>query len=254
MLRLLFIFLFSLSTQKNVPPTVAKPVARPLILKMDSAQVTVRHIDSATIKAKYGKLPDFKYAEDEKASPSWWGRFWHWFWNWLKDLFKPVKIGKHDPSPFLRVLLIVLQYLAIGAGAAALVFLVLKLAGINMLNVFRRKSMGADLPYHESLENIHDINFDDELEKAITQHNYRLAVRLLYLKCLKQLSDADLIKWQIDKTNNAYINELNNPAQREVFKTLTLQFEYIWYGEFAIDATVFKNINTLFTDFKKAVA
>jgi hypothetical protein len=137
---------------------------------------------------------------------------------------------------------------------AALVFLALKLAGIDLLHVFRRKSTGASFPYQESLENIHEINFDDELEKAIAQQNYRLGVRLLYLKCLKQLSDADLIKWQIDKTNNAYINELTNPNQRQVFKTLTLQFEYIWYGEFAIDAPVFKNINTLFMDFKKGIS
>jgi len=128
------------------------------------------------------------------------------------------------------------------------------MAGINLLNVFRRKSLNAEVPYHESLENIHEINFDDELERAINQHNYRLAVRLLYLKCLKQLSDAELIRWQIDKTNNAYITELNNPAQREVFKTLTLQFEYAWYGEFPIDAAVFKNINALFMDFKKSIS
>jgi hypothetical protein len=114
--------------------------------------------------------------------------------------------------------------------------------------------MTANLPYSESLENIHDINFDGEIEKAVTQHNYRLAVRLLYLRCLKQLSDAELIKWQIDKTNSAYINELSNQEQRKVFKTLTLQFEYVWYGEFAIDAPVFKNINTLFQDFNKDIA
>ncbi len=108
-----------------------------------------------------------------------------------------------------------------------------------MLNIFRRKSLSANLPYSESLENIHEIDFDAEIEKAVSQHNYRLAVRMLYLKCLKQLSDATLIKWQPEKTNSAYINELNDVVKRTAFKLLTRQFEYVWYGEFAIDGSTF---------------
>jgi hypothetical protein len=249
MLRWLCFIVLALSVHMStgaVPVKVTKP---PLVLQMDSAQVNVRRLDSAAISA-FSKLPEFQYNDDVQIAPSWWSRFWHWFWG----LFKPIDFGQHSPSPFLKFLMYFFKYLFIAAGLTALVFLVLKLAGIDMLGVFRRKSMSANLPYSESLENIHAISFDEELEKAITQHNYRLAVRLLYLKCLKQLSDADLIKWQIDKTNSAYINELTNPEQRKVFKTLTQQFEYIWYGEFAIDAPVFKNINTLFQDFKKGIA
>lgn len=252
MLRLLFSIIFALFvhiSNGTVPPKLTKAVKHPLTLKMDSTEVNVRHLDSAAIKA-YSKLPEFQYKDDIKTAPSWWTRFWNWFWS----LFKPINFGKYNLSPFLKALIYFLKYLFIIAGLAAVVFLVLKLVGIDMLHIFRRKSMTANLPYSESLENIHDINFDSEIEKAVAQHNYRLAVRLLYLRCLKQLSDAELIKWQIDKTNSAYINELSNQEQRKVFKTLTLQFEYVWYGEFAIDAPVFKNINTLFQDFNKGIA
>jgi hypothetical protein len=252
MLRLLCIIIFALSVHSGKGAVQVKPVKQhlPLTLKTDSSTVKVRYLDSAALKA-YSKLPEFQYREDDlQTTPSWWTRFWAWFWN----LFKPIKIGKHDPGPFMRLLLNIAKYLFIALGIAVVVFVVLKLAGINMLNIFRRKPTSAGLPFTEMFEDIHEIDFDNETEKAVTQHNYRLAVRLLYLKCLKQLSDADLIRWQIDKTNNAYINELNNPEQRQVFKTLTLQFEYIWYGEFAIDAPVFKNINTLFQDFNKSIA
>lgn len=253
MRRLFYFIVFVLSIHISNAAVQAR-AAKPLVLQMDSAEVNVRHLDSTAIN-KYSKLSAFQYNDDdEQTTPSWWTRFWRWFWNWFLNLFKPINFGKHDPSPFLKALMNILKYLTIAIGIAAVVFLALKLAGINMLHVFRRKSMSTNLPYAESLENIHDISFDDELEKAVSQHNYRLAVRLLYLKCLKQLSDADLIKWQIDKTNSAYINELTNPEQRKVFKTLTLQFEYVWYGEFAIDGPVFKNINTLFQDFKKGIA
>lgn len=222
---------------------------RPLALKTDSTTVSVRHLDSAAINA-YRKMPEFKYIDDVQTTPSWWTHFWHWFWG----LFEPINFGKHDVSPILKFLAYFFKYLFLAAGLVAVVFLVFKLAGIDMLHIFRRRPMQTNLPYSESLENIHDINFDDEIEKAIAQHNYRLAVRMLYLRCLKQLSDADLIKWQIDKTNSTYITELSNDEQRRVFKTLTQQFEYVWYGEFAIDAPVFKNINTLFQDFNKSMA
>jgi len=254
MLRLLCIILFALSVHSGQGAVPGKPGTNqhvPLMLKTDSSKVNVRYLDSTAIKT-YSKLPEFQYRDDLQTDPSWWTRFWNWFW----DLFKPIKVGNHTPtpSPILKLLLYFVKYLCIAVGLAAVVFIVLKLAGINMLNIFRRKSTSAGLPFTESLEDIHGIDFDSETEKAITQHNYRLAVRLLYLKCLKQLSDADLIRWQIDKTNNTYINELTNPDQRQVFKTLTLQFEYVWYGEFSIDASLFKNISTLFQDFNKSIA
>ncbi|NOW98156.1 hypothetical protein [Mucilaginibacter sp. SG564] len=250
MLRLLCtIFFVLLVYAGNGAVPAVKPVKQPLVLKTDTAKITLRRLDTATI-AVHSKQPEFQYRDDTDTTPSWWDRFWRWFWS----LFKPIKLGQHGMSPFLRILSYVLQYLLLAAGLAAIVFLVLKLMGIDMLNIFRRKPTSANLPFTESLENIHDINFDDEIEKAVAQHNYRLAVRLLYLKCLKQLSDADLIKWQIDKTNSAYIDELTNAHQRQLFSSLTLQFEYVWYGEFAIDGKTFKNINTVFQDFNKGIA
>ncbi|MBB6113068.1 hypothetical protein SAMN05421821_12930 [Mucilaginibacter lappiensis] len=250
MLRLLCTLIFALFVHvSNGAIPVVKPVKQPLVLKMDTAKVGVRHLDSAAITA-HSKQPEFQYKDDIDTTPSWWDRFWSWFWG----LFKPIKLGKPNMSPFVRALLYILQYLFLAAGLAAVVFLVLKLMGIDMLGIFRRKSMSANLPFTESLENIHDINFDDEIERAISHHNYRLAVRMLYLKCLKQLSDAHLIKWQIDKTNSAYIDELTNAHQRQLFRSLTLQFEYVWYGEFAIDGQTFKNINTVFQDFNKGIA
>ena len=108
-----------------------------------------------------------------------------------------------------------------------------------------------DIPYSESLENIHQITFDEEIEKALGQRNYRLAIRLLYLSTLKQLNDANFIQWQVDKTNSAYVNELTDAERRQSFSVLTRQFEYVWYGDFFIDGPSFQNINALFQDFKQ---
>ena len=79
-------------------------------------------------------------------------------------------------------------------------------------------------------------------------------MRLLYLKCLKHLSDSGLIEWEIDKTNSTYIDEIKNQQQQASFRRLTLQFEYVWYGEFTIDRQVYNAIDSSFRDFNKQVA
>ena len=220
------------------------------VLKLDSSAVNVRHFDKKALDT-YSKKPEFQYQEEASPDVSWWTRFWRWFWNWLSHLFKPVA---KSATPFWIIFWRVVGWILLAAGVAALIFLIFKAQGINLLNILRKKSASAPVPYSEYFEDINTINFDDEIENAVSKTNYRLAVRLLYLKCLKRLSDAELIDWQIDKTNSAYVNELNNKEQKAAFGILTRQFEYVWYGEFLIDKQIYKNINSSFTEFNKRVA
>ena len=154
----------------------------------------------------------------------------------------------------VNVILLILKYLVLSAAVGAIIFFIFKMAGVDLSFLFRRRSRAVPIPYSESLENIHEINFDNAIEEAINKHNYRLAVRLLYLKCLKQLSDAALIKWQPEKTNNSYLDELANADQKAIFKSLTRRFEYVWYGEFPIDGQTFSRINLQFQEFKSKIA
>jgi hypothetical protein len=218
------------------------------LLKTDSSAVDLKHFDKSALN-KYSKQPEFQYKE-ASTDISWWTRFWRWFWEWISQLFNFGSKNATVWGIFWQIIEVILLVL----GVAAFVFLILKSQGINILNAFRRKSTVAPLPYSEFFEDINAINFDEEIENAISKHNYRFAVRLLYLKCLKRLSDAGLIEWQIDKTNSTYINELTNDEQRTAFRLLTHKFEYIWYGEFLIDSQVYQNVNTSFQDFNKRVA
>jgi hypothetical protein len=234
--------LFSAATYAGKAPVLKPAVVHKAVLKIDTAGITPRRFDTAALNA-YKKLPEFTYRENYTA-PSLWKRFWKWFWS----LFE-IKNKKVTSNFF-----IFLKYLFIAAGVAAIIFLILKLAGINVINTFRRNPKASKLAYAEAEENIHEIDFDTEIERAVSVNNYRLAVRMLYLKSLKQLSDRGLIDWQLNKTNTAYINELTDAEQRETFKKLTYQFEYVWYGDFAINSDVFKNISLLFNNFKAGTA
>jgi len=252
-LYLVFIFtvlcVFAAAAAQPKVKAKGKPPAVKAVLTIDTASVVdVRRFNREALN-KYRKLPQFQYNEVD-TGPSLWTRFWRWFWH----LFDFLRVKPNPQGGFWPFAFKFLEYLIIAAGVAGIGFIILKLVGIDMFNLFRRKARSADIPYSESLENIHDINFDSEVENAIAQHNYRLAVRLLYLKCLKQLSDAALIQWQPEKTNSAYIDELRNTGQYGAFTRLTHQFEYVWYGDFPIDGSVFKQINSAFQNFKNEIA
>lgn len=213
------------------------------VLRNDSSVVQLKRFNNVKL-AQLKQKPQFQY-NSGSSGPSLWSRFWRWFWH----LFDGV-----DAPRGMSWLFVFLKYLFISLGVAAIVFIILKLAGVDVRGLLKRKSVDASVPFTETLENIHEIDFDLNIDQAITQNNYRLAVRLLYLRTLKQLSDAQLIHWQIDKTNEAYVSELANPDQREAFAVLTRQFEFVWYGEFAINSQGFQNIKTLFSNFKQTLA
>ncbi|MEO6149489.1 MAG: DUF4129 domain-containing protein [Mucilaginibacter sp.] len=212
---------------------------KPAVLRKDTSSVTIKTLDAKALE-KYADESEFAYSKAEKEKPSLWARFWAWVWALIAYLIGGTPVGS-----------IIFRYVLPGLAIAGLIYIILKTAGMDVAGLFRRGAKKTMLPYNESLENIHEIDFDSEIDNAVAQHNYRLAVRLLYLKCLKQLSDKDLIKWQIDKTNSAYYYELSNPAHRDIFGSLTRRFEYVWYGDFGIDEHIFNDINRMFGQFKQ---
>ena len=244
----LIFLMFLASINISFASKPAKPAPIPLVIKNDSAAVVIRSFNQAALD-NYKKQPEFQYREVVE-SPSLWTRFWRWFWSH----FHMPKNFKMPATGFLRFLFIFFKYFVIAVGIAGVVYVIMKMIGVDMFNIFRKRSLLAGQEYTESLENIHEISFDSAIEDALANHNYRLAVRLLYLKSLKQLSDASLIQWQPEKTNYNYINELTDGEQKNIFKSLTRRFEYVWYGDFPIDAPAFSRINQLFQEFKSKIA
>ncbi|GAB3927093.1 DUF4129 domain-containing protein [Mucilaginibacter myungsuensis] len=228
---------------KAAPEKPKKKVV-PAKVRLDSSSVTVHRLDQQVLDSLAAD-EDFKYyTKDYKKEETLWDKFWRWFWDMVGKLFPNVSAGSAS----------IIKYILIGVAVICAVFLIIKLASSDLSNIFLRTPKEAALPYSESLENIHEISFDEEIEAALAARNFKLAVRLLYLASLKQLSDAGLIHWELGKTNSAYLEELGDTDRRQTFGVLTRQFEYIWYGNFPVDATSFNNIQTLFADFKKLLA
>lgn len=210
----------------------------------DSSNVQVRSFDKEKL-AEYAKDKNFRYQET-KEQLNGWQKFWSWVWYNMRRLFSGWHIN--DTAG------LIFKYLLLTIAIGFLVFIILKLAGVDVVKIMTGKSAKTALPYTESIDNIHEIDFDKAIEEAVLAKNYRLAVRLSYLRCLKYLSDARLIDWHIEKTNADYVRELTNAPQYKVFNLLTYQFEYVWYGDFPINEQRFQQVNELFLELKKQLA
>ena len=92
-------------------------------------------------------------------------------------------------------------------------------------------------------------DYDKLIDQSITSKNYRLAIRYLYLKSLQKLTEKGAIIFAVDKTNYQYVRELSGKLYKNTFATLTLNYEYVWYGEFEIDQIIFFKLQTEFKQF-----
>ena len=216
--------------------------------RADTSKIAVRHFSKSALDSLKAEK-EFNYGPEDikSASLSWWARLGKFLSYLLSNIWNFL-FGRIQRMPYGGI---ILKYGFLTVAVALLIYFIIKAAGLDPFKLINGNSKKTGLIYSESIENIHLIDFDAEIEKAVSKHNYRLAVRLMYLKCLKQLSDLNLIKWEINKTNAAYIYELENPVQKQTFGILTRQFEYVWYGDFPIDQQAYGGINQLFQNFKK---
>jgi hypothetical protein len=104
----------------------------------------------------------------------------------------------------------------------------------------------------ESAEKLSRIDFRKSIQQTLAKENYRLAVRFYYLWVIQQLSDDKSITFSKNKTNQIYVRELtkNQRISDEIgtsFKTCTRLYEYVWFGNFAVDKNRFEEIEPQFS-------
>lgn len=109
----------------------------------------------------------------------------------------------------------------------------------------------AALPEDDNLSATAD--YGKLIAQAINSRNYRMAVRYHYLQSLQRLSSKGAIQFEVDKTNFQYVRELSGKKYKNSFASLTLDYEYVWYGGFEIDEHIFNSIQNKFKLFNSEV-
>ena len=204
-----------------------------------------------SIRLQPRKLPP-GYAGELKKD----GDFWYAGKDFRKKEArkKEAALPRQDYVPFMQRTWVqtLLWIIIIGGFAYAIMwYLMDRNAGL-----FRRRDQAVDAAEElpgDLPEDIFAISYQREIEKALAAGQYRMAVRLQYLRTLKSLSEKELIAYKQDKTNLDYLMELSSRPYYPAFFRLTRHFEYSWYGQFAVNGEIYRQIETEFRTFEKQI-
>lgn len=130
------------------------------------------------------------------------------------------------------------------------------LAGDNSLwNFGKNKTIASNVSIiTDNEEELIDSNdFSKLLALAKKEGDFRKATKYYYLLLLKKMSEKEFISFDKDKTNTEYIFELKKTELRKQFSYLLYIYDYVWYGEFAIDTASFKTIEQKYQSFLKSL-
>lgn len=210
--------------------------------------MSAREIDKEKLEALRSQEAFDYYQHDN--SPSWWESFtgamdgwFKWVLNWIAEQFN------------WNIPILVFEILFYGIIIGGMLFLILKLMGVEISSVipFRKTKIQA---HHYTIENedIDKLDFEKLLDDAAQSNNYMLMIRYRYLQLLKILADKSIIQYELRKTNNEYLIELQSHNVKVGFLTMAQIFERIWYGKIDADEATYAQMERSFREVKKIVS
>jgi len=116
---------------------------------------------------------------------------------------------------------------------------------------YRKKKTSEDEHDFENIEQFSD--WDIALKKALDQNDYRLATRVLYLETLQKLNQRGWIKFEQEKTNWDYVNQMSSNHHNNTFTLLTKYFDYIWYGSFTVNQEQYQQLEQSYRNFQRSI-
>jgi len=210
------------------------PVQKDTIVYHKNSSYKEMRTFTSSIKETYsGK--DFEYTEAETEQPE-----EHTNWG---------------NAAFLQGLLFFISKIFPFVLGAIIIIIVLKAflgVQLDFWNVPKKNMRNTTSLVYED-EDINQVDLEGLLHNAIENQEYRQAIRYCYLISLKQLSDKKLITYHKDKTNSEYLFEIENTATRQKFSYLSYIFNYVWYGEFSVNESDFRTVESKYQSFKKGL-
>jgi len=170
-----------------------------------------------------------------------WDRFVKWI---LEALF-----GDADYESKQRAMSIFFWVIAL-AGITVVIWL---LTRTRFTSFLKGNTKNAAFNFSDVDEDISGIDFNERVNKAFLDQDYRLAVRWLYLKQLYVLNEKKLISYQPFKTNIDYSHELSKSSLLSTFKAISRVYDYVWYGKYSITLSEYQSFENEFMQFEKSI-
>ena len=242
----IILFFFGISLHTNA---ITLDATAPLQIMQDSVHVDIEPIDKRefeNIKDKYDGN-EFIYERTVENS-GWWTRFKQWLSDFFRNLFDINSDARASSIVDLAIDIFVVVLIIL------VVFFIVK-AIINKEGtwVFGKSSDKNIIPVTDIENNIYETDFKSLIAEAEKENNHRLAIRYYYLWLLKTLSEAEVIDYDVEKTNSDYYLEIENKDTKEEFSYTSYLYNYIWYGEFDIDDAQFEKAKKAFTQFLRTL-
>jgi len=216
-------------------------------IKFDDTIVKKQIITDKDLET-YKADKDFNYIEIE-AEESFITKAKRWFKNFLIKFWEAI-FGVGTATGFLYFIFNILPYILLGV----LVFLLIRFfLKVNSNNLITKAKQEGTISFTEEEQIIKNEDIPALINDAINQKNYRLAIRYYYLLSLKYLTESDSISWQPQKTNEDYIKEIDENHLKLDFKNITKIYDYVWYGEFNVDAIKFETLKLPFENINKSI-
>lgn len=210
------------------------------VVQYDDARIEPQTITEDHLKT-YKEDDAYDYIE-VKQETTLWDKFKKWLRNFLIKFWESI-FGVGTASGFLYFMLKIFPWVLLAVLLFLLIRLFLKVKSNKLITEDKAKNKVAFTEEEQIIKN-EDINA--LINQAIAQGNYRLAVRYCYLQSLKYLTEKEMIDWQPQKTNTDYLAELSKSQLQKGFANITKIYDYVWYGEFNIDAAKFESLKLNF--------
>jgi len=198
---------------------------------------------------KYNDNDSFNYKEKITDEDSLWVKFKRWTRSIIMKILEFL-FGIDSATGVFWFIFRVVPYIILGV----LVFLLIKFfLKVNSRNIIYGEQKLSEIKFTHEEHIIKNEDINVLIAEAVKQKNYRLAIRYYYLLAIKELSENNVIEWQQQKTNDDYIKEIKTNILQNQFKKITRIYDYVWYGEFEIDALKFENLKLDFINLNNKI-
>lgn len=215
------------------PPVIynANSKYEPLPAAADTAPNVYRAVPQSAVSALQ-KDKQFAYAND----PAY----------WKKEKPKPRQLSWVDWLITRKWL----QYFLVGLVIAAVLFALIRILISNKILLFRRSRsrswQGEDMTEEQA-------DLPALIADAEQEGKFRQAVRLRYVKALHDMNAQGLISLSAQRTNWDYVNQFSSHPLKKTFLLLTRAYEYVWYGEFELNAAQYGLLKAEFIQFENSL-
>ncbi|MCF4101839.1 DUF4129 domain-containing protein [Gillisia sp. M10.2A] len=186
---------------------------------------------------------------NEIENDSWWTRFKRWLQLQYNKIIAWL-FGDYQANDFIKLLVTILPFIIIGAILGLIIWLFIRL---NPGASFFKETASADVILNEEEQLVHSENISQLIQEAITAGNLRLAIRYYYLQLIRTLNKKAEIKYEFQKTNSEYLQEIKHLNSKEQIKKAMRIYDFIWYGNFPISENHFHQAQLHFEQLERTL-